>query len=49
MPLDGHALVCSAIAGVLATGITHPFDTAAVMLGTGRKLPPAAEPPPAAS
>lgn len=41
MPLAqaARAFICSAVAGVLATIITHPLDTAAVYLGTGRELP----------
>jgi hypothetical protein len=37
--IDGHAFVCSAIAGVLSTAIAHPFDTIAVYMSTNRPLP----------
>jgi len=30
---------CAALAGVLATAVTHPLDTAAVFRQTGRALP----------
>ena len=37
--MDTHAIFCSATAGVLATMIAHPFDTAAIYRGTGRMMP----------